>query len=510
MTTANDINANLTLPDKVNSLRTTVKSLAKVASDYDFQNVQHNGIRSSIKVFDCFLRAYEEFNINSLKVNQNLEQKLSDVSDLLMIMSEILLDNLVGHSKLTYIDHLDILMSIPEQKLISLYSIGYFWLSDEQNEAIRKMSNYVALFTGDFKVLMDSEHAFRLKAKRTQDYNIMEFKRLAATAEYSWINWIARWRYPVDQCQQVNVETHSNFELQIDGSFFKKATTNIVECQVIRFKSSPKFDGKVLYHAHGGGFAVAPPIVHQIYLRQIARACPGLTIVTPHYGLAPERKYPAALQDMTDVYLHLSDPELSKSMLGFVPEELILFGDSAGGTLHLGMCHVLDELGFAIPEKMILCYASTGGSFSHFKPSATLMIVDSMLSFGTLLNFSDGYAPGPMYNYHEDRTPFYKRSRDLFLSRIREISDHSSTDKFYNPMLGSHELFKKTRLVNIACEFDPLLDAAIVLAREWPVADLCDLIIIEGMTHGFLGSSTKEGCAATEHFIKKLQHLCEM
>lgn len=62
----------------------------------------------------------------------------------------------------------------------------------------------------------------------------------------------------------------------------------------------------MILHCHGAAFVAQSPDSHEIYLRDWARKLSGVPIISVDYSLAPEKKWPAAIQDILDVYLWLT------------------------------------------------------------------------------------------------------------------------------------------------------------------------------------------------------------
>lgn len=101
-------------------------------------------------------------------------------------------------------------------------------------------------------------------------------------------------------------------------------------------------DNSVILYAHGGGFVAGSTRSH-------ARTCALLAAATRRevlafdYRLAPEHRYPAALDDALVAYEHVLDRVGSA-------HRIILAGDSAGGALILDLMLLLRELGLPLPR----------------------------------------------------------------------------------------------------------------------------------------------------------------
>ncbi|KAF9359347.1 hypothetical protein BGX26_012551 [Mortierella sp. AD094] len=83
---------------------------------------------------------------------------------------------------------------------------------------------------------------------------------------------------------------------------------------------------KVIFYTHGGGYFICSTDTHREMLWRISRAT-GRRIYAVDYRLAPEHPYPAAVQDASHAFSHLTDPK----GCGFAPENVTSSGDSAGG-----------------------------------------------------------------------------------------------------------------------------------------------------------------------------------
>lgn len=87
-------------------------------------------------------------------------------------------------------------------------------------------------------------------------------------------------------------------------------------------------DWAILYF-HGGGYIAGSPVTHAGLMGRISRMT-GLQVMAPAYRLAPEHPAPAAFEDAK-----LAHEALTKQ--GFLPDHIILAGDSAGGGLALAL-----------------------------------------------------------------------------------------------------------------------------------------------------------------------------
>jgi len=98
---------------------------------------------------------------------------------------------------------------------------------------------------------------------------------------------------------------------------------------------------KVLMYIHGGGFISGSCLTHRMHVAKFAQACQ-LNSLVFDYRLAPEHPFPAALEDCVLVYNWL----LNKA---YKPENIIIGGESAGGTLTLSTLLALKEKNIPYP-----------------------------------------------------------------------------------------------------------------------------------------------------------------
>lgn len=98
--------------------------------------------------------------------------------------------------------------------------------------------------------------------------------------------------------------------------------------------------GVVLY-LHGGGYICGNLEYAKGFASTLAARC-GVRVFCAAYRLAPENRYPAALEDALEAYRYLLDK-------GYAPEHIALCGESAGGGLCYALCLKLKELQLPLP-----------------------------------------------------------------------------------------------------------------------------------------------------------------
>lgn len=95
---------------------------------------------------------------------------------------------------------------------------------------------------------------------------------------------------------------------------------------------------RALLYLHGGGYVVGSPATHRSLVAYLARDS-GAVAFSLDYRLAPEHRYPAAVDDAVAAFVALSAK-------GFDPSRIAIGGDSAGGGLAVAAARrLIDEHG---------------------------------------------------------------------------------------------------------------------------------------------------------------------
>lgn len=135
----------------------------------------------------------------------------------------------------------------------------------------------------------------------------------------------------------------------------KKATDRMKmpgDVQIERFKinninaewiipENPKED-KILFYIHGGGFISGSCDSHRMHVAKFAKGTQMKSLLFD-YRLAPEHPFPDGLEDCVTVYNYLLD-------VGYESQNIIVGGESAGGTLTLSLLLALKERGIRFPK----------------------------------------------------------------------------------------------------------------------------------------------------------------
>ena len=145
----------------------------------------------------------------------------------------------------------------------------------------------------------------------------------------------------------------------------------------------------VLLYLHGGGFTIGSVDTHDILCRELAfhGSC---SVVSLGYRLAPEHRFPVAVDDSWDALAWLAQ---ERAALGLEGQPLAVGGDSAGGTLAaVAAVHARDT---GIPLALQLLFypgtAATQASASHRRYQHGLVIEQAHIEyfFGHYIDLSD-------------------------------------------------------------------------------------------------------------------------
>jgi len=203
-------------------------------------------------------------------------------------------------------------------------------------------------------------------------------------------------------------------------------------------------DGVVLY-LHGGAFIAETPMFHGAMLGRICREsrCRGLM---PSYRLAPEHRYPAALDDCMAAYRWL----LAQ---GHEAARIVVAGDSAGGNLTLALLLRLRDEGLPLPAGAVALSPVTDLTFS-----------------GESIQRNDGVDDMFSADGMDGLVPVYLADRAL------------RTHPHVSPVFG--DFAGLPPLLVIVGSTELLLDDSVRVAQRWPQATL---LVWDGMPHVFVG-----------------------
>lgn len=101
-------------------------------------------------------------------------------------------------------------------------------------------------------------------------------------------------------------------------------------------------ENKMLLYIHGGGFISGSCLTHRMHVAKFADGSKLKSLVFD-YRLAPENPFPAGFEDCIEIYTWLLHQ-------GYKSENIVIGGESAGGTLTLSLLLGLKEKGIDFPK----------------------------------------------------------------------------------------------------------------------------------------------------------------
>jgi acetyl esterase len=205
-----------------------------------------------------------------------------------------------------------------------------------------------------------------------------------------------------------------------------------------------------LLYLHGGGFTVGSLQTHESLCRQLAHRS-GVDVVALDYRLAPEHRFPLAVDDCFDALLALyrSGPQW-----GLDPKRLAVGGDSAGGTL-AAVCAILAR-DARIPLQMQL-----------------------LITPGTT-----AYADTPSHRRFGKGYLLDARTIEWFFSHY---IDHSQRKDWRFAPLNADSLDDVAPAAVLLAECDPLVDEGLAYADRLRMSGVpVQLELVRGVVHDFI------------------------
>jgi acetyl esterase len=229
----------------------------------------------------------------------------------------------------------------------------------------------------------------------------------------------------------------------------------------------------VVVFFHGGGFTIGSIETHDIVCQHLAAGVEAV-VVSVEYRLAPEHKFPAALDDAVAAaaWVHAHAGEV-----GGDADRLAVAGDSAGGNLATGVCHHARDAGGPPIRFQLLVYPTVDARMGH--PSIKENAEALFLGEDTMSWFHDHYARSP-----EDKL-----------------------DPRMSPLLAA-DLSGLPPALIITAEYDPLRDEGEEYGAKLRAAGVPATVSrYDGMTHAFfqLGGVLEDGQRAMQESVAALR-----
>lgn len=140
----------------------------------------------------------------------------------------------------------------------------------------------------------------------------------------------------------------------------------------------------VLLYLHGGGFTIGSLDTHDSLCRQLALRS-GVAVLSLNYRLAPEHRFPAAVDDCWAVMRWLAE---NAGSLGLDGSRLAVGGDSAGGTLAAVCALHARDIGLPLALQLLI----TPGTTAHADTASHKLFANGfLLDAASIAWFFDHY-----------------------------------------------------------------------------------------------------------------------
>ena len=228
-----------------------------------------------------------------------------------------------------------------------------------------------------------------------------------------------------------------------------------------------------LVYFHGGGFVIGSVETHDGMCRAMANGA-GITVISVDYRLAPEHKFPAAVDD---AYAATCEIIRRAEQLGIDPQRVAVGGDSAGGNLAAVVALMARDRSGPELAMQLLLYPVT----------------DANLETRSYLEYAEGYmltreAMGWFWNHY--------------------LPDQAQREHEYASPLRAEDLSNLPPALVITAECDPLCDEGDAYAERLKQAGVpVTYTRYPGMIHGFIRRARvlQDGRTALEQISQALR-----
>lgn len=247
--------------------------------------------------------------------------------------------------------------------------------------------------------------------------------------------------------------------------FYKKTDRKIYngehEIPVRIYPPEKAHSNSALLFLHGGGWVTESVETYDRVCAALAKST-GWPVISVEYRLAPEHRFPTALEDCYAVAEALyTEP----SILNVAPENLTLIGDSAGGNLAAALSLLARDRGVFVPKRQILIYPALNNDYTESSPFPSVLEngTDFLLTSVKLCQYLDLYR---------------RDEQDL-------------QNPYFAPLLA-HDLTGLPRTLILTAEYDPLRDEGEEYGRRINEAGgHAEVFRIQDALHGFFALGIK-------------------
>ncbi|MFZ5563293.1 MAG: alpha/beta hydrolase [Thermodesulfobacteriota bacterium] len=167
---------------------------------------------------------------------------------------------------------------------------------------------------------------------------------------------------------------------QVKGCSLKEISAGGVACTMILPNRLAHKD-RLIFYLHGGAYVCGPNRFHWPMLADLCRRT-GMAAAVVRYSLAPERPFPASINDAMTAYRYFQNRYA----------DICLLGDSAGGGLALAAALKIKAENLPRPSRLVLLSPWLDITLSN--PEIANVKNDPFLATGALVPISEAYAAG--------------------------------------------------------------------------------------------------------------------
>lgn len=224
-----------------------------------------------------------------------------------------------------------------------------------------------------------------------------------------------------------------------------------VPLRIYRPRTAPAVSPALVFF-HGGGWIMGDLESHDAFCRIVA-ARSDAVVIAVDYRLAPEHRFPAAVEDCEHAWRHVVG---NAGRLGVDPGRLAMGGDSAGGNLAASVCRRLRDAGGPMPVLQALIYPAT----------------DFTAEGGSLVDNAEGY--------------FLTRAAIELMASMYVPDEAAKRHPDASPLLAEDLSGLPPAFVQVA-GYDPLRDEGVAYAGRMREAGVSvDLVEYPTVVHGFM------------------------
>jgi acetyl esterase len=199
-----------------------------------------------------------------------------------------------------------------------------------------------------------------------------------------------RWGAPFEKMDQVK-------DFQVPASH----APNAGPISVRLYRPTPAPHLPLLIYTHGGGWMRGSVESYDTKCRLLAKKL-GWAVLSVEYSRAPEFKFPTQINQLQTVYEWVQEND---SLLGIVPHEITLAGDSGGGNITAGFVCRLKAQGKPMPKAMVLYYPCLDMKVDS--PSTSLYGEGYFLTAEKIRYYRDNYLSSPQDQNSPEASPIF-------------------------------------------------------------------------------------------------------